>query len=189
MATTSGFAVHPALRQKPISSCRTKSALFCAGPWHLRHAPAQASVGAGRPAGQPPPHRARTGPGGFTLQNAAQIQSAYGRRAGADGGTKSAQPGVYSESTRYCLRWGYYLSPHGRRLAVSRRGTGSLLAGSRWVVDGQPYAGRVGEPGVSDGDLSAAARRGAHHAYRPWQSVWRRQLSAAPDASTACSPV
>ncbi len=93
-------------------------------------------------------------------------------RAGADGGAEPAQPGVYCASPRYGLRRGYYLSPYGRRLAVSRRGAGSVLAGGGRVVDGQPYAGRVGEPGVGDGDLSAPARSGVDHAYGPWQSVW-----------------
>ena len=40
------------------------------------------------------------------------------------------------------------------------------------VVDGQPYAGGVGEPSVIDGTLSAAARCGVDYAYGPGQPVW-----------------
>jgi transposase InsO family protein len=39
----------------------------------------------------------------------------------------------------------------------------------------------TGDPGLGDGTLPAPARGGAHHAYRSGESVWRRQLSAAPD--------
>src|SRR5262249_1199616 len=38
---------------------------------------------------------------------------------------------------------------YGRRLAVSCRRPGSVLAGRRRMVHGRPYARRVGEPGVS----------------------------------------
>src|SRR5215475_11653860 len=74
----------------------------------------------------------------------------------------------------------YYLSSYGRRLAVSRRRARSVLAGGGRMVDGEPYAGGAGEPGVVDGDLPASARSRPHHAYRPWQPVWRGELSAAP---------
>src|SRR5262249_24005575 len=79
------------------------------------------------------------------------------------------------------LRGRYYLSSYRRRLALSGRGARSVLAGGGRMVDGEPYAGRVGQPGVGDGHLPAPAHRGVDHAYGSWQQVWSRELSAIAD--------
>src|SRR4029453_8022395 len=109
------------------------------------------------------------------------MQNAEDFRAGADSGAESAESRVYGDRTKHRVRWGHYIPPYGRRLVVSLYRPGSVLACRGRVVHGGPYAGRVGEPGIGDGARPAAARSGAHHAYGPWQSIWRRQLSAAPD--------
>src|SRR5919108_5949512 len=111
------------------------------------------------------------------------MQSATWLRAGADSRAESAQSGVYGTRTGYRVCRRYHLPPNQRGLALSGRGAGSVLAGSGWVVDGEPDAGGVGHPSVSDGDLSTAAHGGPHEAYRPWQPVGGRQLSAPPAAA------
>lgn len=55
--------------------------------------------------GEPPSHWALADPSRVALQNAPPVQSTYRLRASPEGGSKSAQPGVYSGRTRYRL-WG-----------------------------------------------------------------------------------
>src|SRR5919199_4228673 len=69
------------------------AALVCPRTWHLRHTPDHASLSQRGTTSQPPSHWALTGASGLALPNAAQMQSAYRRRAGADGGTEPTQPG------------------------------------------------------------------------------------------------
>src|SRR5215472_13030918 len=157
-----------------------KTAVLCPRAWHLRHAPAQALVGASRTAGEPSPPWTLPGARRLALQDPAHMQSAEDRRAGADGGAAAAEPSVDGDSTQHRVRWGHDVPPYGRRLVVSRCRPGAGLACRGRVVHGCPHAGRVGQPSVGAGTLSAAARSGTPHADGPWQAVWRGQLSAAP---------
>jgi hypothetical protein len=130
---------------------------------------------------QPPSHRAHPGPGGSALQHPAHIHRADRRRPGPDGRPESAEPGVAGPSPRSGLGRREHRPSYRRRLAVSRRGVGSVLARGRRLGHGQPQAGGTRAPGIVHGPLPAAAHGGVAHADRPRQPIGGGQLSAAPD--------